>query len=98
MAKKKKKEISPERKETWMRIPVAIVSGFILDVWGFFICIFALVQLILILVKEKKEKELLKMCHVYNVQLYIFMRYITFLSDKRPFPFADLEKEIEREK
>ena len=98
MVKKKKKEMSPEKREAWMRIPIAIVSGFILDVWGFFIFCFALVQLVLILAKDKKEKELLRMCNVYLVQLYVFVKYVTFLSDKRPFPFRDLEKEIEKDK
>ncbi|MFA5764439.1 MAG: DUF4389 domain-containing protein [archaeon] len=97
MAKKRKKKLSQSKKEAWMRIPVFIVSGFILHVWGCFILIFALVQLILILAKERKEKELSRMCNVYLIQLYIFVKYITFLSDKRPFPFADLEKEIEKD-
>ena len=47
-----------EQREAWMRIPIAIVSGIILDIWGFFIFIFAIVQLILVLVEGKKEKEL----------------------------------------
>ena len=93
----KKKKLSPEKKEVWMRIPIFIVSGFILDVWGFFIAVFALVQFILILVENKSNKELLKMCNVYLIQLYTFVKYVTFLSDKRPFPFGDLEKEIEKE-
>ena len=93
---KKKKERGPERKEVWMRIPIAIISGFIMDVWGFFILIFALVQFILVLTEKKKNEGLSRMCNTYIVQLYIFAIYITFLSDKRPFPFADLEKEIEK--
>ena len=97
MAKKKKK-LSPETRGVLMRIPIFIVSGFILNIWGFFICIFSLVQLILILVEKKSNKELLRMCNVYIIQLYIFAKYVTFLSDKRPFPFGDLEKEIEEEK
>jgi len=92
----KKKKLSPENREVWMRIPIFIVSGFILDVWGFFIAVFALVQLILLLVEKKSNKELLRMCNIYLIQLYIFVKYVTFLSDKRPFPFGDLEKEIEK--
>jgi len=94
---KKKKALSPEKKEAWMRIPICIISGFILYVWGFFVLIFALVQFILILSKDKKNKELSRMCDVYLIQLYTFVRYVTFLSDKRPFPFGELEKEIDEE-
>ncbi len=97
MAKKKKKEMDLEKREVWMRIPIFIVSGFILYVWGIFVTIFALVQFIIILTESKKNNELLKMCNVYLVQLYIFVKYVTFLSDKRPFPFGDLEKEIEKD-
>jgi len=95
---KKGEKVNPEKREAWMRIPIFIVSGFILHIWGFFIFIFALVQFILILANDKKEKELLRMCNVYLIQLYIFMKYITFLSDKRPFPFGELEKEIKKDK
>jgi hypothetical protein len=95
---KKRNKLSEKKKEVWMRIPIFIVSGIILHIWGFFIFIFALVQLILILAKNKKEKELLKMCNVYLIQLYIFMKYVTFLSDNRPFPFGELGKEIEKDK
>jgi Domain of unknown function (DUF4389) len=95
MAKKRKK-LSPEKKEAWMRIPLFIISGFILNIWGFFIFCFALVQLILILVKNKKEKELLRMCNIYLVQLYVFVKYVTFLSNERPFPFGDFKKEIRK--
>ncbi|HOF44159.1 MAG TPA: DUF4389 domain-containing protein [Candidatus Pacearchaeota archaeon] len=84
--------------EVWMRIPVFIISGIILYVWGFFIFCFAIAQFVLILFKGKREKELLKMSNIYLVQLHIFIRYVTFLSDKRPFPFGELEKEIKKEK
>jgi hypothetical protein len=94
----KKKKLSPEKKEVWMRIPIGIISGFILHIWGFFIFCFAIAQFVLILVKNKREEELSRMCNVYIIQFYTFMKYITFLSNKRPFPFGDLEKEIEEEK
>jgi hypothetical protein len=38
------------------------------------------------------------MSNIYLVQLQIVIRYVTFLSDKRPFPFGELEKEIKKEK
>ena len=86
-----------KRREIWMRIPVAIVSGIILKVWGFFILCFAIAQMVLILVEGKKEKELSKMCNIYLIQLYIFVKYLTFLSNERPFPFGDLKKKISEE-
>lgn len=96
--KKFTKKQESERKEAWMRIPIAIVSGFILYVWGFFIFIFAIVQLVLILIEGKKNKDLLKMSNTYLVQLYIFVKYITFISNERPFPFGDIKEKIDEEK
>jgi len=83
-----------EIREIWMRIPIFIVSGFILYVWGFFVLCFAIAHFILILIEKRKNKDLLKMCETYYVQFFIFVRYVLFLSNKRPFPFGDLEKEI----
>jgi hypothetical protein len=93
---KEEEKLKKERGEAWMRIPIFIVSGVILHVWGFFIFCFALVQLVLILSKDKKNKELLRMCNVYLVQLYVFVRYVTFLSDERPFPFEELKKDMNK--
>ena len=96
MAKKKfSKKQEEERKEAWMRIPIAIVSGIILELWGFLICCFAVVQLVIVLVEGKKNKDLLKMCRVYLVQLYSFVKYVTFITNERPFPFGDLKEKIE---
>lgn len=89
MAKRKEKS-KKSTGEVLMRVPVGIISGVILYVWGIFIFCFAIVQLILILVKDKKEEELLKICDRYVIQINIFLKYITFIEDKRPFPFADL--------
>ena len=94
--KKSTRKQELERREAWMRIPIFIVSGIILEVWGFFVFIFALVQLILVLVEGKKNKDLLDMCKIYVAQLYAFVKYVTFISDERPFPFGDIRKLEER--
>ncbi|MFA5071454.1 MAG: DUF4389 domain-containing protein [Candidatus Pacearchaeota archaeon] len=80
------------KKELWMRIPVFILSGVILYVWGFFILIFALAQLVLLLVEGKKEKEFAHISFMFSNQIYTFFKYITFLSDERPFPFSKMKK------
>jgi len=89
--KKFTKKQEGERKEAWMRIPICIVSGFILDIWGFFVFIFAIVQFILVLVEGKKNKELLDLCKNYVAQLYVFVKYVTFISNERPFPFGEVK-------
>ena len=96
--KKDNKKTKLDRGEVWMRIPVFIVSGIILNVWGFFILCFAIAQLILILLEGKRNKELLEMCNIYLIQIYVFIKYVVFLSEERPFPFGNLKKEIEKSK
>jgi len=81
------------KKEIWMRIPVFIVSATILKVWGFFILILALVQFVLILSGNKKEKEFLSMSTMFSEQFYCFIKYITFISEEKPFPFSKIKKE-----
>lgn len=80
------------KKSVWMRIPIFIVSGIILHVWGCFVLIFSLVQLVLLLVGEKKEKEFSNFSSLFSNQIYIFFKYITFLSEKKPFPWGKLGK------
>ena len=80
------------KKEIWMRIPVFILLGVILYVWGFFILIFSLVQLVVLLTEGKKEKEFSHISSMFSNQIYIFFKYITFLSNERPFPFRKLKK------
>jgi len=80
------------KKELWMRIPVFILSGFILYVWGFFVLIFSLVQLVVLLTEGKKEKEFSHISSMFSNQIYIFFKYLTFLSNERPFPFRKLKK------
>jgi len=80
------------KRDIWMRIPVFILSGMILYVLGFFILIFSLVQLVLLLLEKKKEKEFVRISSIFSNQIYIFFKYITFLSEKQPFPFGKIKK------
>jgi sorbitol-specific phosphotransferase system component IIC len=85
-----------ERGEVLMRIVVGIVSGIILGVWRWFIIIVAIVNAIYTLVNGKRMKELAEMSEIWNTQFYVFIRYLTFVSNKRPFPFENLAKNISK--
>jgi len=81
------------KKNIWMRIPVFLLSGMILHVWGFFVLIFSIVQFVLILTERKTEKEFLNISSMFCSQIYCFFKYITFLSEEKPFPWGKLKKE-----
>ena len=93
MAKKPQKL---ERKEAFMRIFVLIVTGIILGVWKALIYVFFIMNLIYVLFADKRLKEFAVLSEIWNTQMYIFTRYLIFLSNKRPFPFNKLERSISK--
>jgi len=85
------KKIS-ERKEAWMRILIAIVSGFILGIWKLLIFVLAIINWLITVFSGKRNKELADFCEYWNTEMYKYIRYLTFVSNKRPFPFSDIER------
>ena len=85
-----------ERTEALMRIVVGIVSGIILGLWMALIKFLTFVNWVITLVAGKRNKGIAEFCEVWNTQVYIFIRYMTFVSNKRPFPFRSLEENISK--
>jgi len=79
-----------ERKELLWRILALIVTGIILGVWNLFIRILMLVNLVIVLFTAKRNKEIANLCEIWNSEAYRFMRYLTFVTNERPFPFTSL--------
>ena len=88
------RKMNKERKEALMRIVVLIVSGIILCVWRYFIVVLGIVNFFYTLFKAKRMKNLAEMGEIWNTQWYVFQRYMIFASNKRPFPFTDIEKSM----
>ena len=85
-----------ERLEILMRIFVAIVSGIILGVWGWFIFILGIINWIFTLFAGRRLKELAEMSEIWNTQKYTFTRYMILESNKRPFPFESITKSMSK--
>ena len=85
-----------ERTEALMRIPVGIVSGIILVVWRYLIAIFVILNFFYTLFSGKRMKELAEMSETWNTYQYVFMRYLIFVSNERPFPFKSLTKNMSK--
>ncbi|MFC1753229.1 DUF4389 domain-containing protein [Thermoproteota archaeon] len=83
-----------ERTEALMRIVVLIVTGVILGIWKALVQILALVNWIVTIITGKRNKALAEFCEIWNTQTYIFLRYISFVNNRRPFPFSKLEKNM----
>ena len=81
-----------ERKEAWFRIVVFIISGIILGIWKALIQILVIINWFIVVFSGKRNKELAGFSEYFNTEVYKFVRYITFVSNKRPFPFTNMEK------
>jgi len=86
------KDKSIERKEAWFRIIVLIIAGIILGIWRYLIFILIVINWFVTIFSGKRNKELALFCEYWNTEMYKFMRYFTFVSNKRPFPFSKLER------
>jgi len=84
--------MNKERKEAWMRIIVGIVSGIILSVWGYVICALVVINWLVVVFSGKRNRGMAEFCEYWNTEYYKLMRYITFVSNKRPFPFSEMER------
>ena len=81
-----------ERKEAWFRIIVAIVSGIILGVWKMLVVLLAIINWFIVVFSGRRNKDMAELSEYWNTESYKFARYLTFMSNKRPFPFSELEK------
>lgn len=81
-----------EKKEAWFRIIVAIISGIVLHLWGFVICIVTVINWFVVVFSGKRNKELAEFCEPWNTEYYKYFRYLTFMTNKRPFPFSEIER------
>ncbi len=85
-----------ERKENFMRFLVLLVSGIILGVWKSLIQVVTVFHWFYVLFTNKRMVELANFCEIWNTQLYKFLRYLTFVTNERPFPFTQLGKNLSK--
>jgi hypothetical protein len=88
----KKEPLLSERKEAWFRIIVAVISGIILAIWRYLIYAFAIINWIIVVFSGKRNEELAMFSEYFNTEIYKYLRYLTFVSNKRPFPFSSMER------
>lgn len=81
-----------ERKEGWFRLLILIVSGIILKIWGIIIAIIAIINWLIIVVSGQRNKSLAEFCEPWNTEMYKFNRYLTSVSNVRPFPFTEVQE------
>ncbi len=87
---------SSERVEILMRVVVGIVSGIILAIWKGLIQVIAIIHFVMALITGKRDKDLAGFCEIWNTFVYNYLRYMTFCTNKRPFPFSPMGKNREK--
>ena len=75
-----------------MRILVAIISGIILKFWGIAVLIVSVINWLIVIFSGKRNKSLAEFCEPWNSETYKYFRYLTAVTNKRPFPFSDVER------
>ena len=81
-----------ERKEAWMRIVVGIISGIILGLWKVLVELISIFHWLYIIFTGRRSKDIAEFCNLWPTQAYRFLRYMTFTTNSRPFPFSDFGK------
>lgn len=81
-----------ERKEALMRILVMIISGVIIGLWKVVVQVVVIVHWFVVIFTGRRNKSLADFSHVWNSQVYSFLKYFTFATNKRPFPFGGLSR------
>ena len=85
-----------QRAESWMRIIVLIVTGIILVLWRYLIGAFIIINFFYSIFSGKRLRELAELSEIWNTQWYQFQRYMTFMTNIRPFPFTPLAKSMSK--
>lgn len=84
--------MNKERKEAWFRIIVLIVTGILLSLWGYLTFALSIINFFVVLFTGKRHREMAELCEYWTTTYYEFYRYITFMSNVRPFPFGKLHR------
>ncbi|MEK6894810.1 MAG: DUF4389 domain-containing protein [Nanoarchaeota archaeon] len=85
-----------QRTESWMRIIVLIVTGIILVLWRYLIGVFIIINFVYSIFSGKRLRELAELSEIWNTQWYLFQKYMTFVTNVRPFPFTPLAKSMSK--
>lgn len=85
-----------ESSEALMRIVVAVISGIVLNLWKVLITFLSVVNFVITLFTGKRNKEIADFCEIWNTQFYIFVRYMIFVSNDRPFPFNSMDPNLSK--
>jgi hypothetical protein len=81
-----------ERKEALFKIIVAVVTGLILWAWGYLTIVLTIVNWLIALFANRRNKSIAEFIEYWNTTTYTFYRYISGVANERPFPFTSIQR------
>lgn len=79
----------PSRRETWIRALYVILFALIYSVTEIVIVVVVVVQFGFVLISGDRNQKLLDFGASLSKFIYQILRYVTFNSEEKPFPFSD---------
>lgn len=79
----------PSRRETWFRVLFVLLFAVIYSVAEIVIVTVVLLQFGFVLITGERNKKLLDFGANLSTFVYQILRYVSFNTDERPFPFTD---------
>ena len=85
-----------EQEEALLRIPIVLIGWIIMDLWAVLICAVGIIHLVYALFMGKRHKGMADFANSFVTYMFNFVRYATFTTNFRPFPWNDFGKPIEK--
>ncbi|RMD46204.1 DUF4389 domain-containing protein [Candidatus Pacearchaeota archaeon] len=71
------------------RLVILLLSGPIIVVFSYVIWILLIINFFAVLFSGKRNADVANFWKTFNKEFYRFLRYMTFESNKKPFPFSN---------
>jgi len=78
---------------TWMRVLYMAIFVIIFNIVELLIAALVVFQVLVLLFTGEKNKRLLNLGSMLSLYAYRILRFMTFNSEDKPFPFADWDSE-----
>jgi hypothetical protein len=85
-----------EQIEALLRIPIVIIGWIIMDLWAVLICVVGVIHLFYAIFTGKRHKGMAVFANFFVTYMYNFVRYASFTTNLRPFPWNDFGKPTEK--
>jgi uncharacterized membrane protein len=85
-----------ERIEALLRIPVGFISAIVIGLWKILVQVIVVIHWIYAILTGKRSKGLAEFGNRWVTCSYQYLRYMTFSTNKRPFPFNELGNDTEK--